>query len=171
MLNEKTEGFMFVYTCRANTIKFFACITAALMLLTGLVIFLPSYGISTTAAISAANEKISFDKVKTDEDRINFLKQFGWEVEAAPKECVEITIPSDFDKILNQYNEIQKQQGLDLSKYRGKDVTRYTYIVKNYPNYSGTVYANVIIYKNRVIGGDVCSADVEGFIGTLRYPA
>ncbi len=162
---------MFVYTCRANTVKFFACIGATILLLTGLIIFLPSYGINTTAAIAAANEKISFDKVKTNDDRIEFLKQFGWEVESEPHETVKLSVPSDFDKILNQYNELQKQQGLDLAKYRGKEVVRYTYTVKNYPDYSGTVYANIIVYKNRVIGGDVCSADVEGFIGTLRYPA
>ena len=36
--------------------------------------------------------------------------------------------------------------------------------VTNYPGYSGTVHANVIVYRNRVIGGDVCSADVGGFI-------
>lgn len=162
---------MFVYTCRANTVKFFACVVAAVVVLTGLVIFLPSYGINTTAAIAAANEKICFDKVKTNEDRLNFLKQFGWETESEPKESVKLSVPSDFDKILAQYNELQKQQGLDLAKYRGKEVTRYTYVVTNYPDYSGTVYANIIVYKNRVIGGDVCSADVEGFIGTLRYPA
>lgn len=162
---------MFVYTCRANTVKFFACVVAAVVVLTGLVIFLPSYGINTTAAIAAANEKICFDKVKTNEDRLNFLEQFGWETESEPKESVKLSVPSDFDKILAQYNELQKQQGLDLAKYRGKEVTRYTYVVTNYPDYSGTVYANIIVYKNRVIGGDVCSADVEGFIGTLRYPA
>ena len=65
---------------------------------------------------------------------------------------------------MNSYNELQRNQGLDLSKYRGREVKRYTYKVKNFPDYSGTVMANVIIYKNRVIGGDLCSSDVTGFI-------
>jgi hypothetical protein len=26
------------------------------------------------------------------------------------------------------------------------------------------VLANVLVYRNRVIGGDVCSADVTGFV-------
>ena len=34
----------------------------------------------------------------------------------------------------------------------------------NYPDYEGTVYANVLVYRNRVIGGDICSADVSGFV-------
>ena len=46
----------------------------------------------------------------------------------------------------------------------GKDVTRYTFTITNYPNYEGTVLANVLVYRNRVIGGDICSADVSGFV-------
>ena len=79
-------------------------------------------------------------------------------------------IPAEFDKVMNTYNELQKRGGLDLSKYKGREVTRYSYNVRNYPDYDGTVTANVIVYKNRVIGGDVSSSDVSGFIGTFEYP-
>ena len=41
---------------------------------------------------------------------------------------------------------------------------RYTYELTNYDGYDGKVYVNMIVYRNRVIGGDVCSADVNGFI-------
>ena len=116
------------------------------------------------ARIQAEKEKIKYDKIKTPEDRVSFFAQFGWEVNETPITENEIKIPDEFDKILKTYNEVQKQQGLDLTKYRGKTVTRYTYEITNYPNYEGKVYANVLIYKNRVIGGDICSADVNGFI-------
>ena len=58
----------------------------------------------------------------------------------------------------------------DLSKYKGKEVTRYTFAVTNYPNYKGTVMANVILWRNRVIGGDLCSSDVTGFIHGFEKP-
>ena len=32
-------------------------------------------------------------------------------------------------------------------------MTRYTYKVLNYPNYDGTVYANILVYRNRVVAG------------------
>ena len=41
---------------------------------------------------------------------------------------------------------------------------RYTYEITNYPDYKGTVYANLIVYRDRIIGGDICTADVNGFI-------
>jgi len=28
----------------------------------------------------------------------------------------------------------------------------------------GKVYANILVYRNKVIGGDICSADASGFI-------
>ena len=104
------------------------------------------------------------DKVKDANDVVEFLAQFGWEVTAEPVEVKTVTIPSEFDKVFSAYNEIQKAQGLNLSKFQGKDVTRYTLCITNYPDYEGTVYANVLIYRNRVIGGDVCSADAPGFV-------
>ena len=62
------------------------------------------------------------------------------------------------------YNEIQKTQGLDLSRYRKKKVTRYTYEVTNYPDYAGTVYANLIVYRGRIVAADLSSADPSGFV-------
>ena len=75
-----------------------------------------------------------------------------------------MTIPGEFDKVFATYNEMQKEQGLNLSKYKGKDVTRYTFAVTNYEGYEGKVLANVLVYRNRVIGGDICSADLSGFV-------
>ena len=155
---------MFVCAVRANTLKFIGIIGVAVLSLALLVLFIPSYEPITTSAIAETIAEYKYDKIKTEEDVRKFLEQFGWEVSGAPLEQVSIRIPSQFDKVMNAYNELQKSQGLDLSKYRDKEVTRYTYQITNYPDYSGTVYANVILYKHKVIGGDVCSSDVTGFI-------
>ena len=153
---------MFIYSLKASTLKFFAVICVALVTLITLIAFVPAYG-SDSEYVSKDSE-IVYSGVKTNEDRIAFLRQFGWEVESEPKETAEVTIPSEFDKIFTGYNEIQKRQGLDLSDYKKKKVMRYTYVVKNYEGAEGEIYANLLVYRNRVIGGDLCSADVTGFI-------
>ncbi len=154
---------MFVYSMRANTIKLVGVICVALTVLITLIALVPAYTVaSQTSADGEVN--ISYDKVKTASDAVSFLGQFGWEVEATPVEVRTVTIPSEFDKTFAAYNELQKEQGLNLSKYKSKDVTRYTFSVKNHPDYEGTVYANVLVYRNRVIGGDICSADLSGFV-------
>lgn len=155
---------MFIYSLRASTLKFFAVLCVALTTLITLIVFIPEYnGENMGSVLTVGVAEINFDKIKTNEDRVEFLRQFGWEVSAEPKACVEVKIPSEFDKVFAGYNEIQKRQGLDLSKYKNKNVMRYTYEVTNYDD-DGVVYANILIYRNRVIGGDICSADVTGFI-------
>ncbi len=155
---------MFVCTVRANTLKFFSVIAASILVLCAIVIAIPEYAPVSTKAVMAEAEKYTYDKVKSADDARKFLAQFGWETDSAPLEELKIRIPAEFDKVMNSYNDLQLNQGLDLSKYRGKEVTRYTFQVTNYPDYKVTVMANVIIYKNRVIGGDLCSSDVTGFI-------
>lgn len=158
---------MFVYSLRASTLKFFGVVCVALVSLITLIAFIPTYTAGDPGAdtdTSAQTVSINYEKIRDNEDRVEFLSQFGWEVEDDPLETVEVVIPTEFDTIFAGYNEIQKAQGLDLAKYKKKTVTRYTYEVTNYPGYSGTVHANVIVYRNRVIGGDICTADMDGFI-------
>ena len=156
---------MFVYSLRASTLKFFAVVCVALTALITMITFIPSYDGGELGYITTVKEEnISYDKIKTEQDRAKFLAQFGWSVGSEPVEVAEITIPSEFDKIFMGYNEIQKRQGLDLSKYKNKTVTRYTYEITNYEGAEGKVYANILVYRNKVIGGDICSADASGFI-------
>lgn len=156
---------MFVYSVRASTLKFFAVLCIASIALVAVIFALPTESVQ---AVSNETEELNFDKIKTNEDRIGFLKQFGWEVEEKAVSENEVKIPRELDKILSAYNDIQSNLGLDLSKYKGKNVMRYTYKVTNYPDYDGTVYANIIVYKNKVIAGDLCSSDIEGFIHGLQ---
>ncbi|MBQ9079931.1 MAG: DUF4830 domain-containing protein [Clostridia bacterium] len=159
---------MFVYSVRAGTLKFVGVICVALVALITLIAFVPNIDgaiIDTDVGTATSGEQtVRYDKVKSAEDVAKFLAQFGWETTAQPVEVKEVVIPSEFDRVFTSYNEIQKQQGLDLSKYRRKTATRYTMEITNYGEYDGRVYANVIVYHNKVIGGDICSADMTGFM-------
>lgn len=162
---------MFIYTVKGSTIKFFAVILIAVAALISVAVISSRSETLTTEAISTANKSIRYDKIKTAEDRRKFLEQFGWETEDGVVESVKVKLPAEFDKIMTEYNELQKSQGLDLQKHKGREVERYTYTVTNYPDYNGTVYANIIVYRNRVIGGDICSSDISGFIHGFELPA
>ena len=159
---------MFICSVRAGTLRFFCIACAALLVLTALVVFVPSS--EALAVGGTAEERISFEDVDSNEDRIAFLRAFGWEVEPEPRESTTVTIPREFDKVFAAYNELQRKQGLDLSGYGGKTVERYTYTVTNYDGFEGTVLVNLLIYRGRVIGGDVCSADLNGFVHGLSRP-
>ena len=152
---------MFIYTLKASTLKLFAVICVALAAVITVIAFVPT-GTDDLAVMQ--KNKIDYTGVATNENRLSFLGQFGWEAKKEPVNSVETTIPSEFDSVFSGYNEIQKKQGLDLSDYKGKKVMKYTYEITNYPGYDGRVYANILVYRNRVIGGDICSAEITGFI-------
>jgi len=160
---------MFIYSFRAATLKFFGIIAVTLVALIAIIAFVPVYaqngtGNTQDTPTNVGSTEYTYDKVKTSADAANFLAQFGWTVDGGNAKSVKVTIPSEFDKVFAAYNEIQRAQGLDLSKYKKKELTRYTFEVTNYKGYEGKVYANVLVYRNKVVGGDICSADVTGFV-------
>ena len=157
---------MFVYTMRAGTIRFFSIVCVALAALVTLIAFVPELEPSAATESEAVEETVTlnYEGIKTNEDRIAFLAQFGWEVEGEAAESTTVVIPREFDKVFAAYNELQRAQGLDLSAYAGKTVERHTYVVTNYQGFEGKVLANLLVHRGRVIGGDVCAADASGFV-------
>ena len=109
----------------------------------------------------------------TAEERIAFFSQFGYDISEDPLEVKEVVIPTEFDETYNKYNEIQKSQGLDLSKYRGKRVKMWSFAIKNYPGYEttdGTIRGNILVYDGVVVGGDVSNIELDGFmVGFTDY--
>jgi len=82
----------------------------------------------------------------------------------------ELLIPEEFDETYNDYLKLQADQGFDLTKYRGKRVKRYAYEIKNYPTGETGVQAGLLLYRNTVIGGEILSAQLNGFIHGLALP-
>ena len=148
---------MFIYSIKASTLKLFCFIALAALIFTGIIM---SGNADTVAAMSSA---VDYSGIKTNEDRVAFIEGFGLKIEDTPIDEDAFTMPADFDRVILGYNELQRKQGLDLSKYQKKKVTRYTYKVTNYDS-DGEVYANLFIHRGKVVACDICSASPEGFI-------
>ena len=160
---------MFVYSFKASTVRILGVVCIALVGIIAMVAFVPTYvtaGNADAPAVQVGTESVSvrYDKIRTEQDVVNFLAQFGWQVDGKAIEVKEVSVPAEFDKIYAGYNQVQVAQGLDLSGYRRKKVQRYTYAVENYKQPGATVYANVIVYRHRVIGGDVSALGEGGFV-------
>lgn len=115
-------------------------------------------------AASAAAEASLSQKLATNEARVEFLQSYGWEVDATPQSETEVRIPDEFDAAYEEYNALQKSQGLDLEKYKGRKATLYVYAVHNDPSGEEGVTASLALYRNRLIAADICSAQKDGFI-------
>ena len=101
---------------------------------------------------------------ETNAQRIAFLAGFGWDVEEEPVFSGEVQIPSEFDQVYENYNQIQLGQGFDLRLYAGETVERYQYELHNYPNFPEGIRANLLIFRGKIIGGDICSIFLGGFM-------
>ena len=97
-------------------------------------------------------------------------QSYGWEVSAEPLATEELLIPEEMDESYDDYLALQSGQGFDLAKYAGKRVKRYTYEITNYPTGETGILANLLIYKNTVIGGEVLSPQLDGFLHGLAMP-
>lgn len=101
---------------------------------------------------------------------IEFLQNYGWKVDKNAIETEEFTIPEEFDRVYESYNELQKKAGLDLEPYKGKKAKRYTYTVKNYPrDTGGEVRANVVTVDGKCVAGDIMTVSLDGFMHSLLF--
>ena len=75
--------------------------------------------------------------------------------------------PEHFDDVYEGYNELQKEQGFDLSGHRGRKAELYTYEIYNYPDHPDCMQLTLIGEDGVLIGGDVCCTELDGFMQGL----
>lgn len=152
---------MVILTAKLSKGKLIGIVCAAAALLV-LIIVLANRSSAADLTETAAK------KMETPESRVEFLASCGYTVSQDPVRTQEVRIPKEFNEVYQQYNAIQTSQGFDLTKYQGKNVMQYVYLVENYPEEnSDPVYATLLLYKNKLIGGDLSRGGAEGFLRPL----
>ena len=152
---------MMVMTAKVDLKKIMLILTAVAALILA-VLMLVGEGNSDTQTASPA--------LGSNDARVKFLKDFGWEVTTSPTESGRVKIPEEKSEVFDRYNALQKSQGYDLGAYAGKNVMRYVYKVENFPGATEPVYATLLIYKNQIIGGDITDTAAKGMIQGLKKP-
>ena len=115
---------------------------------------------------AAANPQIN---AKTNAQRVSFIKSLGLVPDENGAESKTVTVPAVFSAVYENYNLLQKEAGYDLSAYRGAKITLYTYPVgKIRKDCNDDYYINLMVYKGRVIGGDISSRNIDGEMLPLK---
>ena len=110
--------------------------------------------LSGQAAAASAEVK----GIRGNDKRVEYLEGLGWQVSEQPIATEELLIPETFDDSYAGY----------LTRYCGERVKRYTYEITNYPTGEAGVQAALLIYKGRIIGGQVQAADGNFLHGLSR---
>lgn len=148
---------MMMLTAKVNIKKVLIALVAIGGLLIALILTLG--GGAEPAAVSTMSD---------NDNRVQFLKDLGWDVTTSPTESSQVRIPKEMSPVYERYNQLQKSQGYDLSQYAGKAVMRYVYQVNNYPGATEPVYATLLVYKNQIIGGDITNTGAKGTVQSLK---
>ena len=149
---------MMMMTAKVNIKKILIGLIAAIALIIALVSLLGGNGTEKTAVTTMSD----------NDSRVQFLESQGWQVTTSPKEASQVKIPAEQSPVYSRYNDLQKSQGYDLSEYAGKTVMRYVYEVQNYPDTQQPVYATLLVYKNKIIGGDITNTAEKGAVQGLK---
>lgn len=109
---------------------------------------------------------------ETYSDRADYAKALGYSISADSETVRNIVIPAVFGNVYENYNALQKECGFDLSMYKGETAVQYTYTISNYTDDSGKTLDNIImdliVCDGKIIGGDICSAELDGFMTGLQ---
>lgn len=85
----------------------------------------------------------------------------GWDVEKISDETVRI--PEKFNETYQRYSEVLKKNGFDIEKYKGKEVRRVLFLVKNFGGNS-EVHAELLLDGGKLIGSALIENKPDGFI-------
>ena len=156
---------MFVMTAKVSKTK----IAAIFVLLIALVVLLVMLLVGRQDGGEAAQQTgIAGD---SNDARLDFLAQYGWDVNGEPVKTQQVTIPEEAEnETFNRYNQLQLSQGFDLTQQAGKTATRYVYEILNYPDSAGPVYATILVCEGRIIGGDITDTAPGGKMHGFQMP-
>ena len=147
---------LFVFNFKVTNSKKVFAIFAIASVAVAIVCIISMISVQNSLPDTATCDELGCYSLKCDKDdeQSTFLEQFGLSSEKITDSC-EVTIPTDFNDTYEQYNELQKEIGLDLEKFKGKSVQKVTYELKN----CKTKFAVLLIYKGKVIGGHLTNGE------------
>ncbi len=100
---------------------------------------------------------------KTHAQRVAYIKSLSLLPDEENASSKNIVIPDIFSDVYDNYNKLQMKSGYDLTPYKGVEATVYTYPVGRIKQENNDeYYVNLIVYKGRIIGGDISSRNFYG---------
>ena len=137
----------------------------ALLLMLGVILSAAVVLCSSPRSLLSTGDMLDVSQLK---GREKYLASYGWELDPDSEEEHCVLLPKTFEGAVREYADMQTDQGYDFAFYSGLECRQFTYEVTNYDGCDGTVYAVLYVKGTRVIGGDIHSAEINGFMHGIR---
>ena len=114
-------------------------------------------------SIWVSSLRVSLPDGSTHAKRMVYIS--GLDLEVDQEGCISkaTQIPEKFSDVYLNYNKLQKKGGFDLSEFKGKSVTIYSYPLKN-----SDKILTLIVCDGEIIGGDVAETKLGGKMTEIR---
>ena len=115
----------------------------------------------------ASSEKTPPDKPEklSDSGFEPYFNIRGWDVEKLSDETVRI--PESFSGPYQEYADVLEESGFDIGKYKGEELRRVTFLVKNYGG-DTEVLGELLLDGNRLVGSSLMENKPDGFIKPVQ---
>ena len=141
-----------------KTLKIKSVLRAALtVLIIAAVIFAVIYAVNRLIKPSAII-------LETESERLEFLHGLGWETSEQAINCRSVTIPAEWNDVYTKYNDLQREQGFDLTDYKGMPAEIYSHSVLNYDGRPNNIVANLVLCDGKLIAADISCTELDGFM-------
>ena len=115
-----------------------------------LVVFSAMLGryISTrSVAVAAAGNKI-----ESAQDIQTWFTGYGLDVDGASITADKVKIPRKWDDSFSAFNGVVQQSGMDLTRYKGKTVEKWTALIPAASSGEPSRYGVLLVYKKKAVG-------------------
>lgn len=148
---------MFVFNFKAKPSKKLFVIFSVMSIVTAVVCVYCMVSMQNAMLGTATCDEIGEYSVSAQNagEELDFLSRFSIEADGGSRIEKAIVIPQSFNETYEEYNNLQKRQGLDLSRYKGKDASMVKYSLKD----SKYRYALLLVRDGRVIGAHLTNGE------------
>ena len=100
-----------------------------------------------TVAVSAA-----VNKIESAQDIQTWFTGYGLDVDGASITADKVKIPRKWDDSFSAFNGVVQQSGMDLARYKGKTVEKWSALLPAASNGETSRYGVLLVYKKKAVG-------------------
>ena len=100
-----------------------------------------------TVAVSAA-----VNKIESAQDIQTWFTGYGLDVDGASITADKVKIPRKWDDSFSAFNGVVQQSGMDLARYKGKTVEKWTALIPAASSGETSRYGVLLVYRKKAVG-------------------
>ena len=106
--------------------------------------------ISTRTVTAAASAAVN--RVESAQDIQTWFTGYGVDVDGASITADKVKIPRKWDDSFSAFNGVVQQSGMDLTRYKGKTVEKWTALIPAASSGENSRYGVLLVYRKKAVG-------------------